>query len=236
MSNNLSILPYIKQRHNMQNVSNRYGFVDSMQVLDSLSDYLDLDSARVKTSKRKGTQHAITLDLKSKTEIVIGGDVNKVQVHLLNSYNGDSCLSVYYGLYRLVCLNGLVVGSGLYSAKVRHLQGPALVGALDGLRDSLMNTDLVSLGKNIGKLADSPVSIGDVTDILGQLDLPQTIALQAMRAYLRPSRPGDGGNSAWLAYNRVQEVIASPKRGMAGIKDNTKLMNLFMETLNGKVA
>lgn len=225
---NLAVLQNLRNRHSSLNVSEKYQVVDTMQVLDSLSDFVDLDSAKVRLSRRTGTKHCVTLDLKVPHEIEIGGDFNKVQIHLFNSYNGDGKLAIHFGLYRLVCANGLVLGKGIFSANVRHLKGPAMITALDGLSSTLKSVDVADLTTNVWEMDRIRDNTFKTTSIINSF--PGRIAEQAMQAYLYPVRQADSGSSIWLSYNRIQEVIASQKRGMAGVHDNLLLMDAFMES------
>lgn len=229
---NLTVLESLRNRHNASSVSERYQVVDTMQVLESLSDYVDVDSAKVRVSRKSGTKHLVSLDLRNPVDVGIGHDANRVKLHLLNSYNGDGKLSVYYGLYRFVCSNGLVIGSSIFNASVKHIKGPAMATALDGLRETLIGTDLEQLTLSVNAMAVKEADYVGVSQAIAMTNLPETIAQAALRAYMHPIRQGDVGNSVWLAYNRVQEVVAAPKRGMAGVRDNVKLMDNFLSVFN----
>jgi hypothetical protein len=69
----------------------------------------------------------------------------------------------------------------------------------------------------------------DIERILDEMKVPARVYNESLYRFENPKRHADVGSSAWLAYNRVQEVIAHYKRGEAGIRDNRKLMQVFID-------
>jgi len=211
--------------------SERYGHISSLDVLSAIDSLIDMDSLRLNRGRGQGTYHELTARLKHEP-VSIGGDTVYPTIHLYNSYAGESPVKLFIGMYRVICSNGLVVGSSIFKAEARHIKGPKL--------DSILNRLNVQLGEGIAKLETivSNVQLLDnvacdrttVERILDESKLSFKAYHRALNAYAKPKRQADVGDSAWRVYNRVQETLdlSSAK----GIDTNKVLMDLFIENTN----
>lgn len=66
------------------------------------------------------------------------GDITQLRLNVINSYNGDTNLRINMGGYRLICLNGMVVGETFGSFRSTHTSGfnpaeiaPRIAASLD---------------------------------------------------------------------------------------------------------
>lgn len=66
------------------------------------------------------------------------GDITQLRMTILNSYNGDTNLRINIGGFRLVCLNGMVVGESFGTFRSQHTAGyrpdevaPRIAASLD---------------------------------------------------------------------------------------------------------
>ena len=125
--------------------SNKFGFISSENLVSRLeSQGLKLDSVveskiRKNRELRQGYQKHV---LRFNT-----GHVNrhgKLQLLAINSHEGSSALTFRLGFYRMVCSNGLIIGSDLIpQIKVRHTQNGLL--KLDDSLDELMEYKTVAM-------------------------------------------------------------------------------------------
>lgn len=212
-------------------VSERYRTVSTIDLLDSFSDIIRQD--QIKLSHKSGSNHALTLELapRFQYEGLIGGDRCKLTLHVFNSYQGESALKVYFGIYRFICSNGLVIGSSIFEAKAKHIVGPAIDSTLERLRQSVVDFtgEPQRLFEAVDTLAESTIDRTTIERLLDNMRLPFRTYHQALQRYLEPKRRADAGDSAWLAYNRVQEIVAAPNRGQAGVELNRTLMQRFLD-------
>lgn len=215
----------VELKHNPSMVSDRYKFISTMDIINELGDLLDLDTAKVKTSKN-GTKHIVDIALKL-GNVQVANDICKPRLVIHNSYNGEGALKVRLGLYRLVCSNGLVIGTDYYSKRIMHIAGPKADESIKDLVASL-NGDLVSgLASKVSELASKDVNLTQLEYILDELSLSIKEYRAAIHAYRHPRRAYDSGSNGWLVYNRVQEALVTPTWTSA--ERNLDLMDYFLK-------
>lgn len=207
-------------------VSARYGFVSTVQLLDALREYgfvpTQVNSYMRRSEENRGfTKHMIRLrpagdNLKKLQK----GDVVP-QIVLVNSHDRSSQFSLFGGLWRLICSNGLMVSDG---AKVEPMIIRHTVSAVDGLLDAA------------GKLIEQQKFIFEIVDEMRKTDLTEKQALQfaSSALALRPERAGkiesaqllnvrrseDAGFALWNVFNRTQENLM--KGGLTGVTANNR--------------
>lgn len=163
--------------------------------------------------------HVVTLQHEKHISKGSGGLTEVPQITLVNSHNGRNKLRMYAGFFRIICLNGLVVGSPAYTAAVAH-RGDALVESLAFAEEM---TD--ALGKLQGVI-DRWSSI-ELTDAQAQRFAKEAAALRFGKAgenyaaadILATRREADEGRSLWSVFNRVQENTV--QGGLRGINRAT---------------
>ena len=113
-------------------MSERYAQIQTTDLLERLADskFYPVEAKQDNPTKRSPSlvTHAITLRHKDhiKPASKLGAQVP--QITLINSHNGRTKCRLYGGFFRLVCLNGLVVGKPEFMSELRH-SGDALVEA-----------------------------------------------------------------------------------------------------------
>jgi hypothetical protein len=204
---------YQEEAHNSR--SDRYGHVSTREVIRALWAEgfapFGVQQARVRTEDKAGFQkHMIKFrrrdDALSKGEAQRVGEV-RAEVVLVNSHDGSSSFQLYAGLFRLVCLNGMVVGENVQSVRVPHS-----VRAVAGVIDATQT------------LAQQAVEVFPLIDAMKARDLTRVERLElaeealALRhgvgespispeLALRPIRHGDVGTDLYTTYNVLQEKL-----------------------------
>jgi len=118
--------------------SNKFGFISSANLVQTLENkglkLADVVESKIKKDKEKrlGYQkHVIRFNTG------ISNTHGNLQLLAINSHEGSSALTFRLGFFRLVCSNGLIIGSDLIpQVKVRHTSNGLL--KLDNAIDEVM--------------------------------------------------------------------------------------------------
>jgi hypothetical protein len=221
MNDDLLTLDQLRERapsafatHPVDEVSEKYVFVPTTDVLDALAEEGWYPSGArempVHGAERKGFQpHELTfhhekLDYSQfKT-----GDV-RIQLRMLNSHDRTKAWRMYGGLYRLICSNGMVVSVGTFEgARIKHIhtQVPEIIAAsrVVAAKTGIIR-DQVHLMQKKSLTADERTDFaGRVLSMrYGEDVIPPIKADQLLEA----RREDDEGITLWKVMNRVQENI-----------------------------
>jgi hypothetical protein len=131
-------------------------------------------------------------------------------VVLVNSHDGSSSYQIMGGLFRLVCLNGMVVPEGrCETVKVPHkgdVRDKVVEGSFKVLGESAEVLRIAADWRGIELRRDEQAALAEAAHVLrfgdaeGKVETP----IQPDQL-LRPRRAADAGNDLWRAFNRVQE-------------------------------
>jgi hypothetical protein len=171
--------------------SERYKFVSTKEYLDALDSrgWLVVNARQVNTRKStpEHAKHFVTL--RHKDHGAQRPDLGSVipQISFVNSHNGTSRVAFLFGMFRMICSNGLMAATGEFMAQT-FLHNRSAKEAADILitLNEEQTLDLAVAARNIRFGADSPVD---------------PLSLNMAR------RPADNGNNLWLTFNRMQENI-----------------------------
>ncbi len=196
----------------MPGVSDRYQFVKTIDILDTMrATGFEVISATQSLSRaedgRQYAKHAIKLvhsDYLDRSTAV--GDVVP-QIVLTNSHNRTSSFRLQAGLYRLICLNGMMTTTANFgSIRVLH-------------NDPNINDNIID-GTNLIREVSEAVALPMVEQMTRiNLDSSQQIDFARAASYLKfgevrddhavalleSRRVADDGGSLWAVLNRVQE-------------------------------
>jgi hypothetical protein len=149
-----------------------------------------------------------------------GGDVLP-EIVLDNSHDGTGAYRLMAGLFRLACLNGLIVAEGnVTSVSVRHVGAATAGKVIDGAFQVLEETPkaVAAIGEWRGIALPEParVAFAEAARDLrwGRDDANNTLAPVEAAQLLRANRLTDNGNDLWTTFNRVQENVI--RGGVAG--------------------
>jgi hypothetical protein len=165
--------------------------------------------------KRAFTKHLIRFRRAGDSaKLVKVGDVVP-EVILKNANDGTSQYSLMAGLFRLACLNGLVVADSMIgSIKVPHrgdAMGKVIEGSYSIIEDSSRVLDKVHVWKGI-ELAPAEQRAFARAALPLRFDDEVPVGLEVEQA-LNVRRSSDVGGNLWITYNRVQENLM--KGGMS---------------------
>lgn len=123
-------------------LSNKYSVCDSHEILEAVSDAVDLSKYKVKGSFLN--EERLHVRLIGREMLPIDGEDLFAGLFLDSSDVGRNILTVKFGIYKQVCTNGLVIaraGGTLFEQK--HI-GITAEEFHDGLVKSLQNVDLLT--------------------------------------------------------------------------------------------
>jgi hypothetical protein len=208
-----SIAPSVFADQPHESRSSRYTYIPTSTVVEGLmaNDFLPVratqSSSRIE-GKSEFTKHMLRFRHASAQDVAVGDSVPELVV--INSHDGTSAYKLMGGIFRLVCLNGMVVADSMCgSISVRHtgnvvddviegsfsvMQG--VTRALDvsqdwqALRLSAPEQQVFAEAAHELRFADSD----------GKIDTP----IQAAQM-LRARRNEDRADDLWHTFNRVQE-------------------------------
>lgn len=196
--------------------SNRYNFVSSRQIIESMAanNWGLISVAGPKTRTPARTQfglHKMEFQARDSSPIT---DPRRGAIYprmiVMNSHNGTSNFSVHAGLLCMVCSNGLVVSAGsIGEFRVRHnnqFNIEDAFAAIQQFRENL-NPIVGTIEKWDGVQLSNERAIEFATRAARiRWDNAQDI-LPDYASLLQPRRQQDHGGSLWARYNVVQENL-----------------------------
>lgn len=210
-------------------VSDRYGFVPTINVVDALRAEgwypVDATQRNVRdTSKRDLTTHLLRFR-RLDNDITVGDSV--VELLLKNSHDRSSAFVLHAGIFRMACANGIVIADSTFNKlSVRHgknvvgdiIEGsyevidevPVIANSVEGMQ----NTELSPEERAIFAMTAYNYAHGEREE--NELTTDNSIVNQV----LRPKRRADTGTDLWTTFNVVQESII--KGGVRTMKVNDK--------------
>ncbi len=133
---------------------------------------------------------------------------------MINGHDGSSAYKLSAGIFRLVCLNGLVVGREDTSFKVRH-SGQVIGEVIDAATRIIDDFDQVAADIDAMKSVQlrQPLALAFANAAIeARFDVDEKPV--TAEQVLRPRRAADTGADAWTTFNRIQENII--KGGLHG--------------------
>lgn len=150
------------------------------------------------------------------------GDVVRLTVDVVNSYDGSTTLGLAFNAERLVCTNGMVVTNMLGGFRFRHFGGNGrfqeeLNGAVHRLQN--LGDGMDRLGGACGKLIGAPLTREDTQEVFRDLKVPNALAMRAYQAIEEDTR--------WGLYNAFTHVLTEDK-SFAAENWNGRISDYFL--------
>lgn len=228
----VKIAPAIQSSRASENVSKRYTFISSTQVIEDMISLgwnaTDAQQKRSKVSNPYG-QHKVEFRIDKPITVSkdngmgIKADVIYPQVTFINSHDGKSSFKFYAGLFRLVCSNGLVVPVTIQGKKfsegfkINHKDYN-----IDTLRDTMYKivANIVESLEPISKMqtkvlteeqanlfASRALAIRNDIDRDKIDEFISTVPEFTLESILQTNRREDEGLDLWRLLNVVQEKM-----------------------------
>lgn len=238
MNNENAIITTIDQPH--ARVSAKYQLVPTKLIAQKFFDLGfkvdDYKSVRVRDASRIGYQkHFVRLS--HPTMLTTSHNDVKLQLLVTNSHDGSSSFSIKLGIFRLVCSNGLVVGTTFESVTLRHtgMILEQIDGAIEKMVAQVKKLDAV-LEKMKG-ITLTTEQIRSFYDKAVKVRYGEKATIADVRVTSR--RTADDANDLFTVYNRVQEALirGSEARGANGrFRQRRAITNIGKDiTINEKL-
>jgi hypothetical protein len=194
--------------------SDKYAFVSTKDIADLLSNHGWFPSkvSQVNARVHEGYQrHTVTFRQVNGESVTLKETVFP-QIVVDNSHDGLSAITMSWGLYRLVCTNGLVTSEDAMSFKYCHKGSIATFvnETVLGLVDTLpLLTEKVKKYQSIELTDGEKVEYAQAAALL-KYDTEKLAEKNQSINYgslLHPVRATDNGNSLWTTYNIIQEKL-----------------------------
>jgi len=215
-----SIAPSVFAMSPHSSRSERYAYIPTVDVLSGLEreGFRVMKASQSRTripGKSDFTKHMLRLRHESTQDVTALGETIP-EVVLINSHDGTSAYKLMAGMFRLVCLNGMIVADSLVgSLKVQH-SGNITSKVIEGSFKVLENTNkAVEAAKSW-----SGIELSD-DESLAFATAAHTVRFGAEDTTINPvrllaaRRPDDQGRDLWKTFNRVQENVI--KGGLQGL-------------------
>lgn len=213
-----SSVPSIFALEPWQHMSERYRFVPTVQVLDRMQEegFFPVRAMQGRTrieGKGEVTKHMIRLRHRSIMDNprFVGQEIPEIV--LLNSHDGTSAYQLFAGIFRLVCLNGMVVESSSFGkVHAKHsgsedLPSRVIEASYEVIENAPAIMEQVETMKAIPLRRDAQVAFANAASELRptKLEIDPVRLLESRRSVDNAS--ADGGRDLWHTMNVVQENI-----------------------------
>lgn len=194
--------------------SAKYRFVSTIDVINALKkmgfNAVDARQKHLRQGPIHFQKHYITFVHPDHVLMNENGLIEEIlQIHIINSHNGTSLLSLNVSLYRLVCENGMLgLGKNFVDLTLRH-----------------MGFDEAELNKKIQSVLSSVPQLEKLVKDMKRKELSEEVKKKLAKEMavarfgeertkkidldklLTPLRPEDAGNGLWNVFNLVQEKL-----------------------------
>ena len=238
----IKLVPSIGSSGPSEKVSNKYQFVSSKDILNSVQEYnwkiVDVKSQ----SKNPFSQHRVTLIQEKDVQTAETNSEGVMRIEMFNSHNCTKRLMFAVGFFRFVCSNGLIIANG--PADCLRLRHRFTQDKLKEIMDHVSNIserfprvmNQIEDFKQRELSEEEQISYAKLA-LLGKFRYRQNTPKRyadinrSAEMLLAPRRQEDEGNSTWLVYNRIQENIikgiADSFRPVRGYGDNIRINQLL---------
>lgn len=201
--------------------SSKYHLIPTTKLVESFNEkgwYVSSQSeARTKRVEKRGYQkHILRFRNDTVKPLIINGTENYIELVVINSHDGLNALRVMLGIYRVVCSNGLIVGSQFLDLRVKHDKYwvSHLDNAINSLFDSIPRVvEVINRMASINLTRDEAMEFmkkAANTRLKGIKDIVNVTGLDTVQ------REEDKGSDLYTILNVAQEKLV---RG--GIKYTT---------------
>ncbi len=224
------LAPAIFATHPEPGVSDKYGFVPTIDVVDGLraEGWYPVKAAQTRTQDPDSAVYARHLIRfrRCNDPIQVGDSV--AELVLTNSHNRTAAYSLDAGLFRLICSNGLVVSTNeLGSIRVRHgkqIVDEVIEASYEIIEHVPRLSEKVETFQAIHLEPQERLAMAESAMVMryGETwEAKSPIPASALLTPRRASEPGrESAGNLWQTYNTVQENLF--QGGLRGVSRNRR--------------
>lgn len=194
---------FAEQAHDSR--SSRYAYIPTSEIIGGMQDagFLPVQATQSKSRDAGRKEHAKHM-IRFRREDQLGAPEAR-EIILINAHDGSSAYKLSAGIFRLVCSNGLIVGTEDTRQTVRH-SGDALGDVIEGATRIIDDFDQVSCDIDLMKSTQlAPPLMLAFAKAAIEARFPGDEKPVTPEQILRPRRAADVGADTWSVFNRVQE-------------------------------
>jgi len=209
----LSVYPSIMAEQPAVKTSGRYSFIPTTRVIEQFEAMgfypMKVQEARANEDHRGFQKHIVRF--RQPGIDPIGVDQLFPEIVLVNSHDAGNAFSLMAGIYRLICLNGMVVGESFGGPlKINHV----------GYTDQAVREAVKMIGDRLPGVVDKVAEFKEIemtpddAGVFAYHALGVKYGQEALmtrdfdtEALLAPVRQVDTSPALWSAYNTVQEKL-----------------------------
>lgn len=210
----------IEQVRKMDGLSNRYGFISTKEILNTLNNKgWNVAKEQYGRSKNKGFQkHILRLQNEQFPAVTLRDNHTVIpEVVIMNSHDGSTAFRMFVGFLRVACLNGLIAGNGIGNFRVIHSNN-----FIKNLQDRLDELVLsIPKGLELAQQMSQVMLSQEEIDAYNKLMVDKRLEkvdniIHVNENCFGPLRVEDKSNDLFTVYNRAQERLIN-----GGIKYTT---------------
>jgi Domain of unknown function (DUF932) len=226
---NLERIPSIYATRPSAQVSEKYGFIPTSVIVHALESAgfvpVRVQAARSQAERAAFAKHLIRFRHREHMHVQVGDWLPEVV--LLNSHDGSSSYHITAGVFRLVCSNGLIVGTSYGEARVRHTKHAPeeivdasfrVIEALPRISESVQSMQAMPL---------EPFEREAFATAALTLRYPEAAPIHPQKL-LTTRRAADESSDLWTTLNVVQENVL--RGGQRGVESNRRTRRISSVT------
>lgn len=179
------------------------------------------------------THEVVMIPLVPYPSNAFGKEELEQQISIINSYNRRCSLKLFFGIFKLVCLNGLKVGEIFSSSSRKHIGDFNIDEAISNFENDVdkyfniievMKKTKDSMNWRESAMATSLIKFGLKQKWSGVFKNDEIIINPEILNYSR--RPEDDKKNLWCTFNRIQENLMKSKLKRVRKSDGMKKIYL----------
>lgn len=163
-----------------------------------------------------GTTHALTYTLHG-LRTSVNGDVITPTIHIVNSYGGERAFQITVGFFRMICSNGMIVGTAFFNQRIVHRSGATFDRKLAEVAEGMSAAiEYIATGfrGDMERLAATEVTTEGMWSIMQQLGLSKSRLgfAEGIVKNAEARRMADRQNNLWTLWNIANETMRRNSR------------------------
>jgi hypothetical protein len=221
--------------------SARYTYIPTIDVVRGLVKEgfhpVSVRQSRTRDESRQDfTKHMIRFRRDGAQYAAVGDTLPEVV--LVNSHDGTSSYQLDAGLFRLVCLNGMVVNSGtIAKVKVPHkgdVLGQVIEGAFEVIDASVKALEAPRQWSQLQLAAPEKMALAEAAHVLRFADAEGNVETPIRPdQMLQRRRYDDTGSDLWTTFNTIQENTIKGGLHAIGRDANNRPRRVTTRAVNG---
>ena len=202
----MRLAPSIFAQGGSEHTSSRYGFIPTIDCVRGLekAGFYPVKAMQSKTRIAGREVHAKHI-MRFRREGVneVGGMFPEIV--MVNSHDGSTSYQLRAGIYRLVCMNGMIVGDDVFGRRVSH-QGDVVTQVVEAANDLIEIAPLsVRKAEDWKQIELRPEAKQVFAETAAMLKWDQESVAIHPGKLLEPRRMADKKDDLWTTFNVIQE-------------------------------